>query len=700
MAGHVQVAGPAHEPDQEVFVPEAVYRRKDGSLVQVEIHAHSIVYRGREARLALVEDITSRRQAEEALRRSEAQFRAMADASPAGVVLTDRHGRLRYINKATLAMMGLTVEPTIGADVMKVMHPDDRHRVTNEWLAAARAKMPFVSAGRFLRFDGQLTWWRARSSPIESDGRTVGHVIVVVDETEHKTAEAALKESEERFRQLAENIPGVVYLLNPSRGGGMLFISQAYETIWGRPRQTIYENPRAFLDAVHDDDRARVVEAYEKRLSKLDIEYRIVRPDGEITWVQDLQFPIRRADGAISLIAGLAFDSTQRHRLEDQLLQAQKMESLGRLAGGVAHDFNNLLTVIMSYADLLKESVDDVDTLQMGLAEIEAASQRAASLTRQLLTFARRQVFSPTTIDLNKLAAAMERMLTHLIGEDIRVELTLGAMRPDVRADPHQIEQVIINLAVNARAAMHQGGVLRIETANVHVAPSPEASAVPPGEYVTLVVADTGVGIPKELQTKIFEPFFTTRPKGEGTGLGLSTSYGIIAQFGGHIRLASEVGRGTTVSCYLPRNAESNGVVVAPAAAPAAKHQGTETVLVVEDEPMVRDVAKRTLERRGYRVLTASNGMEGLRIASDAGDSIDLVVTDVVMPQMGGFELAERLRVCRPTLRVLFTSGYNEEFAIGGGKLAEGIEFLPKPYLPGALLEHVRQVLDQKDPAP
>jgi nitrogen-specific signal transduction histidine kinase/ActR/RegA family two-component response regulator len=397
----------------------------------------------------------------------------------------------------------------------------------------------------------------------------------------------------------------------------------------------------------------------------------------------------------MAMIAGLVFDSTERHQLEDQLLQATKMESLGRLAGGVAHDFNNLLTVIMSYADLLKESTGDEATMQGGLAEIEAASHRAASLTRQLLTFARRQIFSPRAVNLNVLTAGMERMLRHLIGEDIQIELDLCATSPLSRVDPHQIEQVIINLAVNARAAMPDGGTLRIATANLSVEPVPGAqppTAVPPGDYVTIVVRDTGVGIPPELLTKIFEPFFTTRPKGEGTGLGLSTSYGIVAQFHGHIRVMSEVGAGTTVVCYLP---VADAADVEPVIAPKANTiGGHETVLVVEDEPMVRDVAKRTLERRGYRVLTATNGIEGLRIAAETEGGIDLLLTDVVMPQMGGRELAERLRACRPAVKVLFTSGYNEEFATGEGQLVEGVEFLQKPYLPASLLEHVRRVLD------
>jgi hypothetical protein len=675
------------------------HRRKDGSIIQVEIHTHAITYRDRPCQLSIVEDVTARLQADEALRQSEAQFRVMAESSPAGVLLTDRTGLLRYVNNATLRMTGLSFTRALGDGALAAIHPDDRNHIARQWRKAVRQGRPINISGRFLHTDGRITSWRAHSSPIRTDDRTTGHVIVVVDETEQRAAETALRDSEARFRQLAENLPGVVYLIDP-RQGHMLYTSPTYETMWGRPRETLYADPRSFLETVHPADHARVAQAYARRRDRLEIEYRIVRPDGTMVWVRDLQFPILRPDGSVHTIAGLAFDITERRQLEDQLAQSQKMESLGRLAGGVAHDFNNLLQVILAYADFLKEEIGEDSPLRQSLGEIEAAGQRASSLTRQLLTFARRQVFEPTVVDVNALALGMERMLVHLIGEDVRVELVLAATSASIRADPHQIEQVVINLAVNARDAMPRGGRLRIETHDVTMAPplTPGSSGdVPPGDYVVLSVRDTGAGIPPELQAKVFEPFFTTKPKGEGTGLGLSTSYGIVAQFGGHIRLVSEVGRGTTISCFMPRVAPAPRET--PMLAPAGSAAGTpatgqETLLLVEDEPMVRDVARRTLERRGYRVITASNGVEGLRAAAAEADVIQLLVTDVVMPQMGGRELADQLTRARPGIRVLFTSGYSEEFALGGGRLGEGIEFLQKPYLPGVLAQRVREVLD------
>ena len=631
--------------------------------------------------------------AEETIRESEAQFRAMADASPAGVVMMAPDGAVRYANRAWLGMLGLSIDQALGDRWTQALHPADRERVMVAWHEAVSSGAAWSSTARFLDAGGRLVWWRLQSSPILSGDRLIGHVAIFIDESEQRASEDALRESEERFRQLAENIPAVVYLLDPQRQA-LVFISPAYEAIWGRTRESLYANPRSFLDAVHPSDRARVELAYDERNHRLSTEYRIIRSDGDETWIEELQFPIRLADGNIYLIAGLAFDISRRRDLEEQLIRAQKMESLGRLAGGVAHDFNNLLTVILSYADLLKEMTDD-EAMLSGLGEVEAAGQRASSLTRQLLTFARRQVIEPKFIDVNQLVEGMTSMLSHLIGPGIEIEFLAHALAPTIKADPHQIQQVIVNLSVNARDAMPGGGVLRVETGNLTVAAGAAPGDIPPGTYVTLTVSDTGVGIPLDLQGKLFEPFFTTKPKGQAAGLGLSTLYGIVSQCGGHVRVTSNVGRGTRFVCYFPFVAQEEAASKAQdGEAPLWRLRGQETVLVVEDEPMVRDVARRTLERHGYHVLTACNGIEGMRVAGAYDRPIHLLLTDVVMPQMGGRELAVELKRVRPTVRILFVSGYSEEFNALGGQLPEALEFLPKPYLPGTLSKRVRQVLD------
>jgi CheY-like chemotaxis protein len=344
---------------------------------------------------------------------------------------------------------------------------------------------------------------------------------------------------------------------------------------------------------------------------------------------------------------------------------------------------------------LLKETATEQPAaaeLVPGLVEIENAGQRASALTRQLLTFARRQVVDPRVVDLNALVVAAEPLVRHLVGRRVLVEIAPQALQPSVRLDANQLDQVLMNLVSNARDAMPEGGTLRIETANV-TGPVP-GTGVPAGSFVVLSVTDSGAGIPAAIRSQVFDPFFSTKPKGQGTGLGLSTSYGIVTQFGGHMNLTSQVGQGTTITSYFPATADA-GTEAAEQVNVPQMAGGSESVLVVEDEPMVRDVARATLERMGYQVHTATNGVDGLRVAAEVGDRLALVVTDVVMPQMGGWEMAEHLRRQRPDVKILFTSGYNEEIANAQGRVDADIDFLPKPYLPAVLTQRVRQVLDR-----
>jgi len=376
-------------------------------------------------------------------------------------------------------------------------------------------------------------------------------------------------------------------------------------------------------------------------------------------------------------------------RLEEQLAQAQKMEAVGRLAGGVAHDFNNLLTVILGSADLLLEELEPGHPGQAHAEEIRRAGERAAMLTRQLLAFSRRQLLQPGVLDLNRIVTDAARMLRHLIGEDVELVVLPEAADARVRADATQVTQVILNLAINARDAMPHGGTLTLRT-------FPSAAGVPPGAappgHVSIAVGDTGHGIAPEVVPHIFEPFFTTKPAGLGTGLGLATSYGIVEQSGGHITFTTAVGEGTTFFVHLPRVEGSDES--APAAAEPAPG-GTETVLVVEDEGMVRAVASAGLRARGYRVLEASNGSEALAVAAGHAGPIHLLVTDVVMPQMGGVELAATLARLRPETRVLYVSGYTDEPRVV--RAAQGLadHFLPKPYVGEVLARSVRAILDE-----
>jgi two-component system cell cycle sensor histidine kinase/response regulator CckA len=395
-------------------------------------------------------------------------------------------------------------------------------------------------------------------------------------------------------------------------------------------------------------------------------------------------------------IAGVAEDVTERRQLEMQLRQAQKMEAIGQLAGGVAHDFNNMLSVIFGHSELLALDLPPDEPRRESVTQICQAAERAAALTRQLLAFSRQQVLEPTVLDLNGLVTEAEKMLRRLIGEDMRLTTRLGPNLSRVRVDPGQMEQVIMNLAVNARDAMPQGGRLTIETREVELEPV-YAQAHPgarSGRHVLLAVSDTGCGMSPEIQARVFEPFFTTKPVGQGTGLGLAVVHGIIKQSGGHITIDSAPGMGTTFNIYLPVVADEPWAKPAPSA-PAKPVGGSETILLVEDEELMRAITARLLENLGYRVLEASGGKEALRLAEAGGlEKIDLLMSDVVMPGMSGRDLADRLRDCRPGLKVLFQSGYTGEVILRHGVLRTGVAFLQKPFRLDALAKKVRAVLE------
>ncbi|MCE9584577.1 MAG: response regulator [Planctomycetes bacterium] len=504
-----------------------------------------------------------------------------------------------------------------------------------------------------------------------------------------------LAESEEKFRQMAENMDQVFWM-GTADLSQLLYVSPAYERVFGRTEAELYAEPLAWIKAIHPDDRAGAEEDFRSGRhlkGTMDQEYRIVRPDGSVRWIHNRSFPVRNAAGEVYRVTGLAKDITERRDLERKLLMSQKMEAVGRLAGGVAHDFNNILSVIIGYTDLLMEDLKPGEPMRAELDEILKAGHRAAGLTQQLLAFGRQQVLEPRLLDLDGVIEGIEKMLRRVLGEDINLHVRKSSDLRPVMADPGQVEQVLMNLVVNARDAMPHGGKLTIETGNVELDSTYASSRdVTPGPYTMIAVSDTGEGMNKETLARIFEPFFTTKEVGKGTGLGLSTVFGIVKQSQGSIWVYSEPGKGASFKVYLPSVAGSPVLTESVVSAPG--YDGTETILLVEDDDAVRSVAATILKRSGYRILEARDPEEAQMICDTTSEPIELLLTDVVMPHLSGPALGKILAARMPGLKILCMSGYTDEAVIRHGLLESGIAFLQKPLSPVSLSRKVREVLD------
>jgi two-component system cell cycle sensor histidine kinase/response regulator CckA len=636
--------------------------------------------------------------AREARRESEERFRELAETIQEVFWITDPNkNRMLYISPAYEKIWGRTGQTLYDSprNWIEAIHPEDRERVLDA-ATTRQTEGTYDEEYRIIRPDGEIRWIKDRAFPVRNAAGQIERVVGVArDVTGRKTAEAELKRREEEFRSLIENASDLITVVN---GQGIIrFQSPSAERVLGyKPESMIGQNA---LELIHPDDvgytAATLRMALADSSAPVSVEYRFRHQDGSWRFLQSVgrNIPHQAADGFIVINSR---DITERRILEEQFRQSQKMEAIGQLAGGVAHDFNNILTVIQGYGSLLLMSEEKSTSTTEAVQEILDASERAANLTRQLLAFSRRQVMQPKQLDLNEVITTLTKMLQRILGEDIRLQLNLHPRPLMTRADAGMLDQVLMNLVINARDAMPSGGQLFITTAEKNIT-AEEARATPdtmPGRYVCISVTDTGTGISPENLSRIFEPFFTTKEPGKGTGLGLATVFGIIKQHGGLLTVESELGRGTTFHIYLP-SSQAAAEAKVETETKSQPRGGNETILLVEDEPSVRGLKRVVLERHGYKVLEAAHGVEALKIWEQHRNAIQLLLTDIVMPEgISGRELAARLLEQDPKLRVIFTSGYSGDIAGRELALREGQNFLQKPCPPHVLLETVRRCLD------
>ena len=655
----------------------------------------------------LRKEIVERKEAQEERVRLTRQFELLLANTDDGIYNLNLEGLCTFINRAGAEMIGWGTNALIGHNMHEAVHHHKRDG--SPYPVEECPLYVALKNGNDIRVDTEIFWRKDGTSfsveyssyPIHEAGVVTGAVVTFRDITQRKQAEAALRDSEERFRQLAENIDEVFWIANPA-DDKILYVSPAFEKIWGLPCKILYKSRQVWLDTIHREDREQVLGAITTKQNRgeYDETYRIVRPDGLVRWIHDRAFPLKNSAGEVFRVVGTASDVTANRNLEMQFNQSQKMEAFGLLAGGVAHDFNNLMSVVMGYSDiwLLKLPLDS--PIRVPLMAIRNAGERASSLTKQLLAFSRQTVLESKVLDLNTVVRETEKMLGRLIGEDIVLSSILNPAIPRIKVDPGQIGQVLMNLAINARDAMPHGGNLTIETRTVDFDDAYVQAhlGTKTGRHVMLSVSDTGTGMPPEIVARIFEPFFTTKGVGKGTGLGLAVVYGIISQSGGNIEVESKVGIGTTFKVYFPVTSEK--IHPASKSEEIEIHAGIETILVVEDEESLLEIAKESLESFGYTVLTASSGPDALKLVSANEGTIDLMLTDVVMPGMSGRELADTLKQKLPELKVIFMSGYTDDSVVRHGVNHEKVAFLQKPFAPFDLLKKVREELDKHSNMP
>ncbi len=632
------------------------------------------------------------------LRDSDERYRRLVELSPDGVFVQSE-GTITFANLAGARLVGADrPQRLFETPLLDLFHPEHRADAEARLAEAGGHGGALMFQEKMVRLDGAVIDVEVSAVPFTFQGKPATQILVR-DVTARKESEETLRRQAEFIRAIAESTGEGIYAID--RSGRVTFMNSAAEKMIGWTREEL------FLRDLHQMTHYRrmdgtsfprhecaILAAMENRTT-IERDDAFIRKDGSMLQVTISAAPLRSAQGETVGSVVVFHDATERRKLEEQLLHAQKLEAVGRLAGGIAHDFNNLLSVISGYGELVLADLGEPGPARSRVLEILRATERATGLTRQLLAFGRKQVIEPRILDLNATAQEVERMLRRLIGEDVDIQLKLAPDLGRIRADAGQVEQVLINLAVNARDAMPRGGKLTVETSNVSLDEDAVRGYVDvePGHYVRICVSDTGVGMDRDTREHLFEPFFTTKEPGKGTGLGLATVYGIVKQNGGHVWVYSEPGWGTTFKVYFPRFGD-----VADPTRPQLEMEpapgGTETILVVEDDEMVRSLIRDILESTGYRVLVADDPDSGMKLIGEQQDDIHLLLTDLVLPGMSGRELVDRVSKLKPDMRVLFMSGYSDEAVARHGILEPGLAFLQKPFSRDGLVRKVRDVLD------
>jgi PAS domain S-box-containing protein len=671
----------------------------------------------------VVMDITARKLAASALSESEERFRTIANSAPAPIWVSRLDGLREFVNRAYHEFLGVPLLDALNFDWRKAIHPDDLDRILREQRVGEASLKPFALEARYRRHDGQWRWLHSESQPRWGPGGDhVGFIGVALDITASKEAEQALTQLNEtlergiqdRTRQLAASEALIQTFFNHSsechavmveeRDGNFRYeeVNPATLRLYGKTRAEVIGHT---IEAVFGAERAAEIGGHLAACLRAGAPYRYERTQGDAV-IEAIVTPVPQEPGALRRLVVSAHDVTERRRLERQLHQSQKMEAVGQLTGGVAHDFNNLLTLVIGGLDVISRQIANLPDpraltrMERGRDMAMQGARRATALTTRLLAFSRQQALAPQVLDANKLVADVCELLRRTLGEAIVLEPVLGAGLWPICADPNQLENALLNLGLNARDAMPDGGKLTIETANAALDRAYASSlteSIEPGEFVMIAITDTGTGMDRKTQERAFDPFFTTKEVGKGTGLGLSQVYGFARQSSGHVRIYSEIGEGTTVKIYLPRSISDTDKVLANESNDVSQWTGGETILVVEDDNALREYARDILQELGYHVLCASDGAAALE--SLGGEQrIDLLLTDVVMPGgLDGRQLADAAVGLRPDLRVLYMTGYTRDAIVHKGRLDTGINVISKPFSFKELAAKVRERLDAAD---